>query len=104
LLPARLPNVLLNGGSGIAVGMATDIPPHNMLEVAGACIHLLDRPKASVADLCKYVQAPDFPTEAEIITPREEILALYETGRGSLKARATYVVENGETAHGSRPA
>jgi topoisomerase-4 subunit A len=96
LLPARLPNVLLNGGSGIAVGMATDIPPHNMLEVAGACIHLLDRPKASVADLCKYVQAPDFPTEAEIITPREEILALYETGRGSLKARATYVVENGE--------
>jgi len=96
LLPARLPNVLLNGGSGIAVGMTTDIPPHNMREVTSACIHLLDKPKASVADLCKHVQAPDFPTEAEIITPAEEILALYETGKGSLKARATYVVENGE--------
>jgi len=96
LLPARLPNVLLNGGSGIAVGMATDIPPHNMREVASACIHLLDKPRATVADLCEHIKAPDFPTHAEIITPREEILALYETGRGSLKARATYVVENGE--------
>ena len=92
LLPARLPNVLLNGGSGIAVGMATDVPPHNMREVVSACVHLLDKPKASIADLCKHIQAPDFPTEAEIITPREEILAMYESGRGSLKARATYVV------------
>ncbi|MCB1669902.1 MAG: DNA topoisomerase IV subunit A [Gammaproteobacteria bacterium] len=96
LLPARLPNVLLNGGSGIAVGMATDIPPHNMREVASACIHLLDRPRASIADLCEHIKGPDFPTEAEIITPREELLSLYETGRGSLKARAIYALENGE--------
>lgn len=96
LLPARLPNVLLNGGSGIAVGMATDIPPHNMREVASACIHLLDNPKATISDLCKHIKGPDFPTEAEIVTPKEEILALYETGKGSLKARATYTVESGE--------
>ncbi|MEZ5489793.1 MAG: DNA topoisomerase IV subunit A [Gammaproteobacteria bacterium] len=96
LLPARLPNVLLNGGSGIAVGMATDIPPHNMREVASACIHLLDKPKATLTDLCEHVKAPDFPTDAEIITPRADILAMYETGRGSLKARATYQLENGE--------
>jgi len=96
LLPARLPNVLLNGGSGIAVGMATDIPPHNMREVASACIHLLDKPRATVAELCEHIKGPDFPTDAEIITPRDEIRALYETGKGSLKARATYQVESGE--------
>jgi topoisomerase IV subunit A len=96
LLPARMPNVLLNGGSGIAVGMATDIPPHNMREVASACIHLLENPKAKVTDVCKHITGPDFPTEAEIITPRGEILAMYETGKGSLKARATYTVENGD--------
>ncbi len=96
LLPARLPNILLNGGSGIAVGMATDIPPHNMREVASACIHLLDKPRAGLEDLCEHIKAPDFPTEAEIITPQEEIRSLYETGRGSLKARATYTLENGE--------
>ncbi|MDP6097782.1 MAG: DNA topoisomerase IV subunit A [Gammaproteobacteria bacterium] len=96
LLPARLPNVLLNGGSGIAVGMATDIPPHNLREVASACIHLLEKPKATVGDLCKHIKGPDFPTEAEIITPRQEILDLYETGRGTLKARAIYLVDNGE--------
>ncbi len=96
ILPARLPNVLLNGGSGIAVGMATDIPPHNLTEVARACIHLLEKPKATVQELCAFIKGPDFPTEAEIITPPQEIKELYETGRGSLKARATYLRENGE--------
>lgn len=96
ILPARLPNVLLNGGSGIAVGMATDIPPHNLNEVASACIHLLDKPKATVEDLCEHVKGPDFPSEAELITPRDEIIALYKSGRGSLKARAAYHVESGE--------
>jgi len=96
ILPARLPNVLLNGGSGIAVGMATDIPPHNLNEVAKACVHLLDNPKATVADICKYIKGPDFPTEAHLITPKKEILEIYENGRGSLKLRATYVVENNE--------
>jgi topoisomerase-4 subunit A len=94
-LPARVPNLLLNGVTGIAVGMATDIPPHNLREVASACIRLIDDPKASVRDLCEHVLAPDFPTEAEIITPREEIVRLYETGNGSLRARAVYVRENG---------
>jgi len=96
ILPARLPNVLLNGGSGIAVGMATDIPPHNLREVAQACIHLLDKPKATVKDICKIIKGPDYPTEAELITPKNEIEELYNTGRGSLKARATYIKENGE--------
>ena len=96
LLPARLPNVLLNGGSGIAVGMATDIPPHNLREVAAACIHLLDEPDASVRDLCKHVRGPDFPTGAEIVTPRAELRSLYETGSGSFRARAVYEVEEGE--------
>ena len=96
ILPARLPNVLLNGGSGIAVGMATDIPPHNLNEVAAALIHLLDKPKATLKDISKYIKGPDFPTEAEIITPKSEIEELYTTGRGSLKARATYTTEQGE--------
>ncbi|MDP2141058.1 MAG: DNA topoisomerase IV subunit A [Gammaproteobacteria bacterium] len=96
ILPARLPNVLLNGGSGIAVGMATDIPPHNLREVASACIHLLDDPAATVADLLTHIKGPDFPTAAEIISPREDIVALYETGRGSVKARAVYQVESGD--------
>jgi topoisomerase-4 subunit A len=95
-LPARVPNILLNGTTGIAVGMATDIPPHNLTEVVAACIHMLDNPKAGVAELCEYIQAPDFPTEAEIITPREDILALYETGRGSLKMRAEWTREDGD--------
>ena len=96
ILPARLPNILLNGGSGIAVGMATDIPPHNLKEVASACIHLLENPKATVEDVCKYIKGPDFPTEAELITPKKDIIELYKTGRGSLKARAIYIIENGE--------
>jgi topoisomerase-4 subunit A len=96
VLPARLPNVLLNGGTGIAVGMATDIPPHNIREVALACVHLLSHPTADVDSLCEMLPAPDFPTEAEIITPRAELLKLYQTGRGSVKARAVYSKEDGE--------
>ncbi len=96
LLPSRVPNVLLNGGSGIAVGMATDIPPHNLREVVSACIHLLDNPDATLDDLCEHIKGPDFPTEAEIITPLQEIKEIYQTGRGSLKARAVYHIENGD--------
>ncbi len=95
-LPARLPTVLLNGGTGIAVGMATDIPPHNLTEVANAVIHLIDHPNATVAELCRWLPAPDYPTDAEIITPKEEILKIYEKGRGALKMRATWVVEDGD--------
>ncbi|NLO79878.1 MAG: DNA topoisomerase IV subunit A [Xanthomonadaceae bacterium] len=96
LLPARLPNVLLNGSTGIAVGMATDIPPHNLREVVAACILLLKRPNATVAELLEHIQGPDFPTEAEIISSREEIRKLYETGTGTIRMRATYVRENGD--------
>nr|VFK61279.1 MAG: topoisomerase-4 subunit A [Candidatus Kentron sp. UNK] len=94
LLPARLPHVLLNGASGIAVGMATDIPPHNLREVANACIRLLDEsdkdPKVGVDDLCEDIKGPDFPTAAEIITPREELRRMYRTGTGSVRMRARY--------------
>ncbi|HTQ99145.1 MAG TPA: DNA topoisomerase IV subunit A [Candidatus Acidoferrum sp.] len=96
LLPARLPNVLLNGASGIAVGMATDIPPHNLREVANACIHLLDNPSATTADLMVHMKAPDFPTAAEIITPSSEIAAMYDSGRGMVKCRAVYKKEDGD--------
>ena len=96
LLPARLPNVLLNGASGIAVGMATDIPPHNLREVAAACVHLLDDPEASVRDLCRHVKGPDFPMGAEIVTPKADLRQIYETGSGSFRARAVYEVEEGE--------
>ena len=95
LLPARLPNILLNGATGIAVGMATDIPPHNLKEVASACIHLLERPRSTVEDLFEYVRGPDFPTEAEIITPAEELLEIYRTGTGSVKLRARWEKESG---------
>ncbi len=103
LLPARLPHILLNGITGIAVGMATDIPPHNAREVANACIHLLDNPKADLNDLMEFVQGPDYPTEAEIITPNREIKKIYETGRGSFKSRAVYQVENGEIVINALP-
>ena len=96
LLPARLPHILLNGISGIAVGMATDIPPHNVREVATACCHLIDHPKANLDDLLEFIQGPDYPTEAEIITPRKEIKNIYKTGRGSFKSRAVYAVSSGE--------
>lgn len=96
VLPARLPHILLNGVTGIAVGMATDIPPHNVREVANACAMLLDDSKAELADVLEHVQGPDFPTDAEIITPRADIRKIYETGRGSIKMRAVYTEENGD--------
>jgi topoisomerase-4 subunit A len=96
LLPARLPNILLNGSTGIAVGMATDIPPHNLREVVSACIRLLDEPKATVAELNEHILAPDYPTDAEIITSREDILNMYETGHGSVKMRAIWEKENSD--------
>ncbi|HNE91198.1 MAG TPA: DNA topoisomerase IV subunit A [Agitococcus sp.] len=96
LLPARLPNLLLNGTTGIAVGMATDIPPHNLREVASACIALLKKPNLSLEEIAAYIPAPDFPTKAEIITAKSELLNLYKTGRGSLKMRAVYEVEDGD--------
>ncbi|MDQ7983569.1 DNA topoisomerase IV subunit A [Pseudomonas sp. G34] len=95
-LPARLPNILLNGTTGIAVGMATDVPPHNLREVATACVRLLDEPKATVEQLCEHIQGPDYPTEAEIITPRADLLKIYQTGRGSIRMRAVYSVEDGD--------
>jgi topoisomerase-4 subunit A len=96
LLPARLPNVLLNGAAGIAVGMATDIPPHNLREVANACVRLLEEPDLSDRELAKLVPGPDFPTGAEIITPRAELRALYSTGNGTFRARAVYELGEGE--------
>jgi topoisomerase IV subunit A len=96
VLPARLPNVLLNGATGIAVGMATDILPHNLREVAAACVHLLEHPGATLDDLLHHIQGPDFPNEAEIITPREELRKMYASGHGSVRARARYERENGD--------
>ncbi|MDG1066271.1 MAG: DNA topoisomerase IV subunit A [Luminiphilus sp.] len=95
VLPARVPNLLLNGTTGIAVGMATDIPPHNLREVVRATIRLLEAPRAGIEELSDIIQGPDFPTDAEIITPRSEISAMYKTGRGSLKMRAAWRVEDG---------
>ena len=95
-LPARLPHILLNGTTGIAVGMATDIPPHNINEVADATVLLLDNPKAGLDDVLNIIQGPDFPTEAEIISPKDDIRKMYETGRGSIKMRATWHKEDGE--------
>jgi topoisomerase-4 subunit A len=95
-LPARLPNLLLNGTTGIAVGMATDVPPHNLREVAAACVRLLDEPGATVEQLCEHIQGPDFPTEAEVITPKADLLKIYESGRGSVRMRAVYRVEDGD--------
>lgn len=96
ILPARLPHVLLNGVTGIAVGMATDIPPHNAREVAQACALLLDQPQATLADVMAHLRGPDFPTDAEIITSHEEIVKIYESGRGSIRMRAKYHLEDGE--------
>ncbi len=95
MLPARLPNILLNGTTGIAVGMATDIPPHNLKEVASACIRLLESPKSTVKELCKHIKGPDYPTKAEIITPKSDIEEMYETGHGSIKMRAIWEKEDG---------
>jgi len=96
VLPARAPHILLNGTTGIAVGMATDIPPHNLRELTVACMQLLDRPGTTAAELTEWVRGPDYPTEAEIITPAHELRALYTTGRGSLRARAVWIREQGD--------
>ena len=95
-LPARLPNLLLNGTTGIAVGMATDVPPHNLREVAGACVRMLDEPTVTIEQLMEHIRGPDYPTEAEIITPKSELLKMYATGKGSLRMRAIYTVEDGD--------
>src|SRR5580658_9882826 len=98
MLPARLPNLLLNGASGIAVGMATDIPPHNLREIAAACIHLLDDPEATTRALMKHVKGPDLPTGGEIISPRADLVSFYDSGTGSYKARAVWEIEE-ESGH-----
>ncbi len=93
-LPARLPNILLNGGSGIAVGMATDVPPHNLREVSAALFQLLDHPDSSIEDLCQHIQGPDYPTFAEIITPRKDIVEMYTQGKGSIRMRCVHTRED----------
>src|SRR5438445_8102622 len=103
LLPSRLPHVLLNGASGIAVGMATDIPSHNVREVVSACIELLDNPDANIAQLTKHIKGPDFPTEAEIITPLAEIRDMYKTGNGSIRQRARWEIEDGDIVISALP-
>lgn len=95
ILPARLPTILLNGTTGIAVGMATDIPPHNLREVVNACVHLLKNPKATLDEIMKIIPGPDFPTDAEIITPKDEIQKIYATGQGTIKMRAKVIHEDG---------
>jgi topoisomerase-4 subunit A len=103
MMPARLPNVILNGSTGIAVGMATDIPSHNLNEVVDACIHLIDNPKSTIEDICGIIQGPDFPTGAEIITSKEEIVNIYRSGQGMIRMRATYEYENGDIIIASLP-
>ena len=102
-LPARLPHILLNGITGIAVGMATDIPPHNVREVAAACVHLIEQPKAELGDILEIVKGPDYPTDAEIITPKADIEKIYQTGKGSIKMRAVYEILHGEVVITSLP-
>ncbi|PVZ63909.1 DNA topoisomerase IV subunit A [Pelagibaculum spongiae] len=103
VLPAQLPNILLNGTTGIAVGMATDIPPHNLREVAAAAVHLLEKPKSELADLMQYLPAPDLPTKAEIITPKADLEKIYRTGHGSYKMRAVFQIEDGEIVISALP-
>lgn len=103
LLPARLPNVLLNGASGIAVGMATDIPPHNLREVVSACIRLIESPKTTLEELCEHIPGPDYPTDAEIITPKEDLLKIYRSGKGSVRARARWEKEEGNIVVNALP-
>jgi len=103
VLPARLPNLLLNGTTGIAVGLSTDVPPHNLNEVASALIHLIDNPKATVSALMKHVKGPDYPTGGELVSPREDIKQIYSTGSGTLRLRASYKVENGDIVITSLP-
>ena len=96
LLPAQVPHVLLNGTTGIAVGMATDVPPHNLNEVVNAAIALLEKPSTKLDELCELVPGPDYPTAAEIITPRADLRKIYETGGGTVRARARWERENGD--------
>jgi topoisomerase-4 subunit A len=103
VLPARLPNLLLNGTTGIAVGLSTDVPPHNLKEVASALIHLIDNPKANVAALMKHIKGPDYPTGGELVSPRDDIKEIYETGGGTLRLRAAYKIENGDIVITSLP-
>ena len=103
VLPARLPHILLNGVTGIAVGMATDIPPHNAREVANACAMLLEKPSSTLEDIMDVLKGPDYPTDAEVITPAEDIKKMYETGRGSIKMRASYEVDDGEIVVNALP-
>jgi len=102
-LPDTLPNILLNGTTGIAVGMATDIPPHNLKETVDACIHLLDHPKATVEELCDHIKGPDYPTSAEIISPHHELVEMYKTGTGSIRMRAAWYRENGDIVVSALP-
>ncbi len=103
VLPARLPNLLLNVTSGIAVGLSTDVPPHNLREVVSACVHLLDNPKATVAQLMKHIKGPDFPTGGELTSPRSDIADIYKTGNGTLRLRASWKQENGDIVVTSLP-
>lgn len=103
VLPARLPNLLLNGTTGIAVGMSTDVPPHNLPEVASALVHLIDNPKATVAHLMKHIKGPDFPTGGELVSPRSDIKQIYTTGSGTLRLRASYRLEDGDIVIDSLP-
>lgn len=103
LLPAQVPNILLNGTMGIAVGMATDIPPHNLKEVLDACLYLLKNREASTREIMQFIPAPDYPTGAEMITPPPDLIKLYETGHGSVKLRATYQVDEDEIVINSLP-
>lgn len=103
VLPARLPNLLLNGTSGIAVGMSTDVPPHNLPEVASALVHLIDSPTATVAQLMKHIKGPDFPTGGELVSPRADIKTIYTTGNGTLRLRAAYKMESSDIVITSMP-
>jgi topoisomerase-4 subunit A len=103
VLPARLPNLLLNGTTGIAVGLSTDVPPHNLREVASALVHLIDQPKATVAQLMKHIKGPDFATGGELVSPRADIKQIYSTGNGTLRLRATYRQENGDIVINTLP-
>ena len=103
VLPARLPNLLLNGTAGIAVGMSTDVPPHNLNEVAAALVHLIDNPKATVAQLMKHIKGPDFPTGGELVSPLDDIREIYTTGNGTLRLRAAYKMEGTDIVVTSLP-
>ena len=103
VLPARLPNLLLNGTTGIAVGLSTDVPPHNLNEVASALVHLIDNPKATVAALMKHIKGPDFPTGGELVSPRTDVKQIYATGIGTLRLRAAYKIENSDIVITSLP-